>query len=405
MSPKTVTTKDEKPARGSSSHGEDFSQELISQLNKERKDKIAFNLLTDDAPTNIKRWISTGSEQLDYIIANKAGGGLPEGRIIEISAEPGKGKSHLAYHAAKATQALGGIVVYIDTENATSLDNLRNLGVDVSKRFVFIQTACTEEVFQAAEAAILKTRAMSADIPVLVVWDSVAASSPKAELEGEYDQNSIGLNARVIGKGMRKIVGILGSEKVVFLIINQTRIKVGVMFGDPTTTPGGMAIPFASSVRIRLQGGTPLKTKTGDIFGNTVTAKTIKNKTEMPFRECQFNIIFGKGIEEHEQIFDAMRLRCDTEKDKMVHTDKWLLQVEGTGGWKYFRVMDAKTGEAVIPEVKFYKGDFGEKVLRVPAFKDYVRALMDATYVMKLGESSHPTHTGLDAGDEVIGQG
>lgn len=215
----------------------DFSGELIKQLNSARKEKIAFNLATDDAPTNVKRWISTGSKQLDYIIANQWDGGLPEGRIIEISAEPGKGKSHLAYHVAKATQAMGGIVVYIDTENATSLDNLRNLGVDVSKRFVFIQTACTEEVFQAAEAAIMKARALTADVPVLVVWDSVAASSPKAELEGDYDQNSIGLNARTIGKGMRKIVNIIGSEKVLFLIINQTRIKVGVMHGDPCLSP------------------------------------------------------------------------------------------------------------------------------------------------------------------------
>jgi len=151
------------------------------------------------------------------------------------------GKSHLAFEAAKSVQAMGGVAVYIDTENATSPENLRALGLDVKKNFVFIQTNCTEEVFKWAETAILKCRAMNAangkDAPMVIIWDSVAACSPKAELQGNYDDNSIGLQARVLSKGMRKISNIIANEKVVLLLINQQRMKIGVMYGDPCLHP------------------------------------------------------------------------------------------------------------------------------------------------------------------------
>lgn len=216
---------------------DDFAAELIKQLNKEHSDNIAFNLGTDEAPTTIKRWVSTGSRQLDSIIANKVYGGLPEGRIIEVSGPSSSGKTHIAYEAIKSTQRQGGIAVYIDTENATSLENLQTVGIDVAKRFVFVQTGCTEEVFSIAESTIMKARAMTKDVPVLIVWDSVAGSSPKAELEGDYDQNTIGLQARVIGKGMRKIVNVIGNQNCTFLVINQQRQAIGVSFGDNCVSP------------------------------------------------------------------------------------------------------------------------------------------------------------------------
>lgn len=216
---------------------DDFSAELIRQINKEHNEKIAFNLGMEDAPTNVKRWISTGSRQLDYIISNTKNGGFPEGRIVEIIGNPGIGKSHIGYLISKSTQKMGGIVVYIDTENATSLENLENLGIDVHKRFVFVQTACTEEIFSVAESVILKARAMEKDVPVTIIWDSLAASSPKAELEGEYETNTIGLNARVLGKGFRKIVNIIGGQKVLFVVMNQVRMKIGVLYGDPCLSP------------------------------------------------------------------------------------------------------------------------------------------------------------------------
>jgi len=207
---------------------DDFTKDLIKQINKEHGAQVAFNLSTDSAPTNINRWISTGSRFLDTIISNKGkNGGLPEGRIIELQGNPSCGKSMISYEIAKNTQKIGGIVCYIDTENATSLDHLKNIGLDVSKRFVFIQSACTEEILQIIESTILKARAMTKDVPVTIIWDSVSQSSPKAEIEGDYDQNTIGLQARVLGKGMRKIANIIGNQKVLLVLVSQLRIKIG----------------------------------------------------------------------------------------------------------------------------------------------------------------------------------
>lgn len=376
---------------------DDFAISLIKQLNKEKGEKIAFNLSSDDAPTNIKRWISTGSQQLDFIIANSLGGGLPEGRVIELQGPTSSGKSHIAFEAAKDTQRKGGIVVYVDTENATSLNNLQQLGIDVKRKFVFCQTACTEEIFSIIESTILKARAMVKDVPVTIIWDSVAASSPKAELEGDYDQNTIGLQARVLGKGMRKIVNIIGNQNVTLLLINQQRQKIGVMFGDPTTTPGGMAIPYASSVRIRIQstGQTQIKDKKGNVLGIKVTAKTIKNRVARPFRQCDFSIIFGVGVVEHEEVFDLFRAHCEEKNGgKGVELDDSYISINGGGAWKYFTVTNAKTGEVTIEE-KFYKNDFNT-VLYNQNYKKYMDALFESALKMDPNDMKHPTFTGVN---------
>lgn len=373
-------------------NSEDFSVELIKQLNREAGDKIAFNLGDDDAPTNVRRWIPSGSRLLDYCMSNRRGGGYPEGRIIELQGPPSCGKSHLAFEAAKATQAMGGVVVYIDTENATSPDNLRDLGINVNKNFVFIQTNCTEEVLKYAEMAIMKSRSMNKDVPMIIIWDSVAACSPKAELDGEYEDNSIGLQARVLSKGMRKISNVISDQKVLLLLINQQRMKIGVMYGDPTTTPGGSAIPYASSIRLRVMTGQPIKNDK-DVIGINVEVKVIKNKVAKPFRSCELSIIFGKGVIDDEQMFDVLRAHCDAKG--AVNANGKLLLIEGAGAWKTFSVADEKTG-AFIHEVKFNKSDFRSKVLKVPEFQGYIADLLDAAMVMKNDDDSHPSFKGVD---------
>lgn len=215
---------------------DDFTNDLIASLNKDHGSRIAYNLAVDQSPTHVKRWISTGCRQLDLIISNRSKGGLPEGRIVEIFGPPSIGKSHIATQIAKSTQIMGGIVVYIDTENGTSVENLAALGVDVSKRFVYVDTHCTEEVLETAEKTILKAKAMAKDIPVTIIWDSVAASSPKAELEGAYDKDTIGLQARSISKGMRKITGVIGDQNVLFVILNQIRTKIGCVSPETLVT-------------------------------------------------------------------------------------------------------------------------------------------------------------------------
>ena len=350
--------------------GDDFTSDLIKSLNKEHGSRVAYNLETDESPTHVKRWIGTGSKQLDYIVSNRRDGGLPEGRIVEIFGPPSIGKSHIAIQIARTTQQMGGIVVYIDTENATSVENLRLLGVDISRRFVYVDTHCTEEVLSIAESTIMKARAMNKDVPITIIWDSVAASSPKAELNGTYEQNSIGLQARAISKGMRKITGVIGETNTLFVILNQIRTKIGVMFGDPTTTPGGKAIPFHASVRIKLGAGQQIKNKDKEVIGIHVSAKTIKNKVSAPFRSCNFEIHFGKGVYEHEQVFDLLR------KHGPAIVENKEIEISGTGAWKKLTVANTESGEVLI-ERKFYKADFND-VWNDPESKPYVDDLLDA---------------------------
>jgi len=354
------------------SPADDFTSELISSLNKDHGSRIAYNLAVDTSPTHVKRWISSGSKQLDLIVSNRANGGLPEGRIVEIFGPPSIGKSHIATQIARSTQTLGGIVVYIDTENGTSVENLAALGVDVSKRFVYVDTHCTEEVLDIAEKTILKAKGMQKDVPITIIWDSVAASSPKAELEGAYDKDTIGLQARAISKGMRKITGVIGDQNVLFVILNQIRTKIGVLHGDPTTTPGGMAIPFHASVRLKLGAGQHIENKQGDVIGINVWAKTIKNKVAPPFRKVDFRIIFGRGIEEHEEVFDVLR----AHGPDMV--DNHQVTVEGTGAWKMIKVVNER--QEIIVEKKFYKADFGD-LWKDPQYKPWIDGLLSKALI------------------------
>jgi recombination protein RecA len=351
----------------------DFTSELISSLNKENGSRIAYNLAEDESPTHVKSWVSTGSTLLDYCVSNRRNGGLPVGRIIEIFGPPSIGKSHIATQIARSTQQMGGIVVYIDTENATSVENLQALGVDVSKRFVYVDTHCTEEVFDTAEKTIVKAKAMQKDVPITIVWDSVAASSPKAELLGDYDKDSIGLQARAISKGMRKITGVIGDMSVLMICLNQIRTKIGVLHGDPTTVPGGMAIPFHATTRLKLGAGQQIQNKNGDIIGIHVSAKTVKNKVAPPFRTANFQIHFGKGIVEHEEIFDVLRDAGERQVGSK------MICVSGDGAWKVFSVIDLDKGETII-EKKFHKAEFGE-IMKTPEYKTYIEDLIATVMV------------------------
>jgi hypothetical protein len=228
------------------------------------------------------------------------------------------------------------------------------------------------------ESTIVKAKAISAlkDIPILVIWDSVAATSPKQELEGEYDASTIGLNARVIGKGMRKIVGVIGQNNVTLLCLNQTRTKVGFVMGDPTVVPGGAAIPFHASIRIDLRGGSHIK-ENGIVKGIQVHSTIKKNKIARPYRKATFNIIFGRGIVEHVEILDVLRRRCEAKDLPPVTFGEFTYSITGNGGHKDLLITD-KDG-VVIHEKKVTKTQFGE-LFNDPVFGSHMENFMEAVY-------------------------
>lgn len=393
---------DDKPER--SIDDDDITSTLVKEINKEFDTRVAYNLAEASAPTIVKRWISTGSTLLDYAIANKPGGGVPEGRIIELAGLPSTGKSHIAYETAKVVQRMGGIVVYVDTECATSVDKLHQMGLDVRKRFIYVDTHCTEEVFSVIESTITKAKTVLAkDLPILVVWDSIAATSPKAELEGDYEDNTMGLQARVLSKGFRKLTGVIGKNNITLLCLNQLREKLGGYGGDPYVSPGGKALPFHASVRIRLTGeGSQLKDKNGNVIGIRVPLNIIKNKVAPPFRKVSLEIRFGKGVFEDESLLDELIEWCVINKG-VTAGDKVISIIGKGAAWK--KLLVTSTDGEVLIEKAFTKNNFGE--LRAdPAYNELLEVLVREALVTVYGDvpidgGVSPKTDGDEEGDDT----
>jgi recombination protein RecA len=368
---------------------DELSSLLADNLNKKFKGqaKVAYFLDgSEQTPTDLTEWVSTGDDMLDLAISNRPNGGFPVGRIVEVTGLEASGKSLLSAHTLANTQKKGGLAVYIDTENAINQEFLEALGVDTQK-LLYVPLEAVEDIFDAMDSIIESIRKSDNNKLVTIVVDSVAAASTKVEMAADYDQAGYATQkAIIISKAMRKITNLIGRERILVVFTNQLRVRLGVSFGDPYTTSGGKALGFHASCRLRMKQMGKLNSKVGGVeqtVGIKTRVQVIKNRMGPPLRAVDFEIYFDRGIDRYGSWLNTMK----TYK---------LIQISGA----WYTWVDESTGE----EIKFQAKNFTNILEERPEVKEQMYKQICDAYILGYKEASEAANTDttkLDEGHEI----
>jgi recombination protein RecA len=369
---------------------DELAEALADSINKNSDGKVAFFLDAEDDPSQITDWVSTGNSLVDLTIANRPNGGLPVGRITELTGLEASGKSLMGAHLLAETQKKGGLAVFIDTETSVSTDFLTAIGVDVPK-MLYINVDTVEDVFDKVEEIITLVRKSSKNRLVTILVDSVAAASTKKELASDHGADGYATGKAIaISKAMRKITGLIAKQRVCLCFTNQLRQKVGfVGLGDPWTTSGGKAIAFHASLRLRLKQLNQIKNADKQTVGIRTKCTVVKNRMGPPMRSAEFDIYFDRGIDnfsnwlehliEWDIVTNAKKPKVAGEKKTKKQLEEEKEEDKKAKNLQFIMPVEGKEPETVV----FEKKDLPKLLKDRPECRDYLYNKLCENFVMK----------------------
>jgi len=392
---------------------DELADTLVETLNKNSDDgKVAFFLDSQDDPSQILDWVTTGNDLLDLCIANRPNAGFPVGRIVEVTGLESSGKSLLAAHLLASTQKKGGVSVFIDTEYAVAPEFLSAIGVNIPK-MVYLNLTTVEDIFDKIEEIIELTRKQNADKKrvVTIVVDSLAAASTKKEMASDHGADGFATQKAIaISKAMRKITELIAKQNVLLVFTNQLRQKLGfVGVGDPWTTSGGKAVAFHASLRLRLKAMGRITTADKNVVGIKTKCTVVKNRMGPPLRSVEFDIFFDRGIDnygnwlenlvEWDIVTNAKKVKVAGEKKTKKQMEEEKEADKKAKSLQFIMEVEGKEPETVV----FEKKDFPKLLIERTDCRDYLYNKMCDTYIMKYRTASNEIADDIELDDSSEG--